>query len=188
VAHDNNYRHAEQYSGERLMKRAYLSYVALWLIVVSIFVAQGVTQAKPPNATTGDFTLTSTSGSAFKINDTSQVESASIILQGTYSTVGKDANMIKLTVTSGSVTINGVTYDLQRGEGVYNPGTGKIVITALVDVQPGQQGRNLILYGAVSSGYYYYSQLGGDVTFRRPQSKLSGAYFLAIDGTLTLTV
>jgi hypothetical protein len=168
------------------MKRSYVPYIFVWLLIVSIFAVQGVTLAKGPPTANGLFTFTSTTGSAFKINDTSVVESASVSLGGTYQEVGKGTQMVKLNITSGSVTVAGVSQTLKSGNGVYNPGTGKIIVTALVDVQPGEHGRSLVLYGNVSSGYYY-SQLGGDVTFRKPQSKLSGAYFLAVDGTLSFS-
>jgi hypothetical protein len=186
VVHGNSYKRSTQYIVGKHMKRAYVPYVFAWLLIVSIFAVQGVTLAKGPPAVNGNFTFTSTTGLAYKINDTSvfyTLDPGSVTIEGTYREVGKNTQMVKLDVTSGWVTINGVTHDLDRGKGVYNPTTGKIVITALVDVQPGEHGRNLILHGTISSDYYY-SQLGGGVTFGKPQSKLSGAYFLAIEGTV----
>jgi hypothetical protein len=169
------------------MKRAHLPYLALWLVILSVFAAQGVTMAKSP-ATTGHFTFNSTTGSAFMVNDASAPPvSVTISIAGTYHQVGSGGKIVQLTVTSGSITVNGgAAQDLLKGNGVYNPATGKIVITALVDVPPGAHGRNLVLYGTVSSGYYY-SQLGGTATFVMPQSKLSGAYFLAVEGTLSFS-
>jgi hypothetical protein len=159
-----------------------VSFVFLWLLVLGILVAQPALSAAPPGIK-GDFSLTA-SGLAFKINDTSSVGAASVSITGRFDGVGKETKMVKLNDLSGSITVAGVTHNIIGGKGVYNPSTGRIIITAKVGVQPGEKGRNLVLYGHVSSGY---SQLGGPVTFKKPQSKLSAAYFLALNGNLQLT-
>jgi hypothetical protein len=172
------------------MKRTHVPYVLLWLLVVSIFAAQGLASSKGPIGVSGTFTITTpTSGLAFKINDPSATETASVSLQGTYEGVGTNGKNIKLHDISGSITIGATSYALLDGHGVYDPGTGHIIITAHVNVQDGEKGQNLILFGYVSPSYSYgyYNGLGGPVSFKKPQSKLSSDYFLAINANLELT-
>jgi hypothetical protein len=160
-----------------------VSFVLLCLLVLGIFIVQPVL-SKPPPKINGHFTLTA-SGSAFKINETSIVKLASLSIIGEFEGVGKNTKTVKLNDLSGSITIDGASHDIISGKGVYNVRTGKIIITAKVDVQPGEKGHSLILYGHISSGY---SELGGPVVFRKPQSKLGASYFLVLNGYLQLTV
>jgi hypothetical protein len=162
------------------MKREYVPFAFLWILIISVFAAQGLAAS-----VNGNFSITPTSpsdGLAFKISDPSATEIASVTLEGSYHSVSAKGN-IRLRVTSGSVTIGGNTYAIQNGNGVYNPTSGHIIIIARLNVQPGEKQRNLTLFGYVSSP----SSLGGSVTFIKPESKLSGAYFLAINANLALT-
>jgi hypothetical protein len=164
----------------------YVSLMLLWLLILSIVVAQPVF-SKPTIPTPRldrDFAIIA-SGLAFRINDTSIVKVASLSITGKFDAVGKGARMAKLSDLSGYITIDGESHDIIAGSGMYNLWTGKIIITAKIDSQPGEKGRTLILYGQVSSGY---AEPGGPVVFKDPQSKLAAAYFLDLNGDLQLAV
>jgi hypothetical protein len=167
------------------MKHEYVPYAILWILIISVFAAQGLFATNAPTAVNGTFTINTSDGTAFQINDTSMLETASLTLGGNYHAPGANGN-IKLRVTSGTITIGTNTYTIQNGNGVYDPATGHIIITARVNVQSGEKGRNLILFGYVSTSYGS-DNLGGPVTFVKPLSKLSGAYFLAINANLALS-
>jgi hypothetical protein len=167
------------------MKHGYVPYAFLWILIISVFAAQGVAASIAPTAANGTFTITTTASGeniAFQINDTSATEPASVILSGTYHAPTPNGN-IKLHITSGSVTIGTNLYTIKNGNGVYDPTSGHIIIIARVNAQLGAKGRSLVLFGYVSTP----SSLGGPVTFVKPLSKLSGAYFLAINANLALS-
>jgi hypothetical protein len=170
------------------MKHRYVPFAFLSILMISVFVAEGFALLGTTDAVNGTFTITtttpSTDGFAFKISDPSITETAAVTLDGNYRSVGANGN-VKLHVTSGSITIGSNTYTVQNGKGAFDPTTGRIIIVARVNVQHGGQGRQLILFGYVSTNGY--NNLGGPVTFTKPQSKLSGAYFLAINANLALT-
>jgi hypothetical protein len=129
-----------------------------------------------------DLTITG-SGTAFKIGDQDNKQSASISLKATVEKVSWGRGLIN--VTSGTLTIGTDTFTVVRGHGIINFHSHKMVLQITLKDGAGKM-VHLKLYGKnahVPSPFNVGDHF--TVDFAKHQSKLAHQWFLELSSTVT---
>jgi len=140
---------------------------------------QSIAQARPNDETSTGYTRTLESfylevnGSAYSIGYYADSRNATLLLNGNYTFSNPKNISAKVNITSGALTINGQTYKVLNGSGVFNTKNGLIQINCKVEFNGNTY--ELILHGRIDS-------TTGEVTFFSPQSKLASQFFFNFEG------
>ena len=136
----------------------------------------------PPLTKGMDLTITG-SGTAFKIGDQDDKQSASISLKATVEKVSFGRGL--LNVTSGTLTIGSDTFMVVRGHGIINFHSHKMVLQITLKDGAGKM-VHLKLYGKnahVPSPFNVGDHF--TVDFTKHQSKIAHQWFLELSSTVT---
>ena len=168
-------------AGDRTVKTASLILAAF--LITSILALtplyQSIAQARPDDETPTGYTRTPVSfyvevnGSAYSIGYYADPRNATLLLNGSYTFSNPKNISAKVNITSGTLTINGQTYKVLNGSGVFNTKNGLIQINCKVEFNG--KVYELILHGRMD-------QTTHQVTFFSPQSKLASQFFFNFDG------
>jgi len=115
-------------------------------------------------------------GTAVNITNPSDQRTAHLTFNATVEKSSMGCNELRVTV--GSLTIGDKVYTIEKGWGHIALRCDKIIVHLQVKSPDGVK-LHVVLKGTLSNG---------KVTFTKPQSKLAGQFFLALEGTLTKIV
>ena len=133
--------------------------------------------------TKGTILTISGSGTAFKIGDRDDKQSASISLKATVEKVSWGRGL--LNVTSGTLTIGTNTFNVVNGHGVINFHSHKMVLQITLKDSAGKMvhlklyGKNAHVPSPFNAGDHF------TVDFAKHQSKLAHQWFLELSSTVT---